>query len=88
MASNPLHISLSPELQEFLQRQATKLGFESLDQYIESLVRTERRESARDRAEQLVLEGINSGEPVIADEAFWTRFKRELNSRIKLPKTA
>jgi hypothetical protein len=46
-----------------------------------------RREMAHNRAEQLVLEGVASGEPIVADEAFWARLRLELNSRIRLPKT-
>ena len=82
------HIALSAETEAFVQREWRARGFDSPSAFVESLVRDAQTQSARDRAEQLLLEGLASGEPIVADEAFWSELRNELNSRIRYPKTA
>lgn len=88
MSNSRPHIALSEESEAFVQREWRARGFESASAFVESLLRDAQRQSAHDRAEQLVLEGVASGEPIIADDAFWSRLRSELNSRIRYPKTA
>jgi hypothetical protein len=88
MADKYFQLSLSRDAETFVERESKVRGFDTPAAYVENLVRDAQRQAARDRAEQLVQEGVASGEPVVADDAFWARLRSELNSRVRYPKTA
>jgi hypothetical protein len=81
MEKQVLHLTLSSELRLFIEQEAAAHGLASATAYVESLVREAQCGEARDCAEQLVLEGVASGSPIIADEAIWSRLRSELNAR-------
>ena len=73
-------ITLQPELEAKLRSRAKKQGA-SIDSYIEHLLFID--DVTRESLEQAALEGLNSGEPVEGDQAFWEERHRKLDEYVK-----
>ena len=76
-----MNISLPDDLKQYVEAQ-TKAGYSTPSEYVRELIREDRKRRAQQRLEQLLLEGLNSGEPVVADEKFWADLKTEALERI------
>jgi antitoxin ParD1/3/4 len=53
---------------------------------VRELIREDQKRRARERLDALLLEGLNSGEPIPADADFWTELKREAMVKLKARK--
>jgi antitoxin ParD1/3/4 len=71
-----MNISLPDELKEYVEGQS-KMGYSTPSEYVRELIREDRKRHAREKLEALLLEGLESGEPGVADEKFWTALKTE-----------
>jgi antitoxin ParD1/3/4 len=60
--------SLPEDLQIFLDRQTAKNGFHTADDYLYNLLN---REWERERVEEMLLEGIESGAPIEVTDDWW-----------------
>ena len=76
MAMTSMNISLPEELKQYVEAQ-TKAGYSTPSEYVRELIRDDQKRRAHQRLEELLLEGLNSGEPVVADEKFWSDLKAE-----------
>jgi antitoxin ParD1/3/4 len=76
MAMTSMNISLPEELRQYVEAQ-TKSGYSTPSEYVRELIRKDQRRQAQQRLEELLLEGLNSGGPVVADEKFWSDLKAE-----------
>jgi predicted kinase len=75
-----MNISLQPALEARLREKAQAEGL-SVEAYLESLLRAE--EQADNELETLALEGLDSGEPIPIDAAYWEEKHRRLEERLK-----
>jgi antitoxin ParD1/3/4 len=71
-----MNISLPEELKQYVEAQ-TKAGYSTPSEYLRELIREDQKRRAQQRLEELLLEGLNSGGPVLADEKFWSNLKAE-----------
>ena len=76
MAMTSMNISLPDELKQYIEAQ-TKAGYSTPSEYLRELIREDRKRRAQQRLDQLLLEGLNSGESIPADEKFWADLKTE-----------
>jgi len=53
---------------------------------VHELIGKDQRRRTQERLESLLLEGLNSGEPIPVDEKFWADLKSEALERIKARK--
>ncbi|MBI2804453.1 MAG: type II toxin-antitoxin system ParD family antitoxin [Planctomycetes bacterium] len=73
-----LQIPLSESLKTFLEKQATKKGFSSSSDYVQSLLgELQEREQDRKELEEKLLEGVRSPK-VPGDEAFWRARRQKI----------
>ncbi|MDJ0597703.1 MAG: type II toxin-antitoxin system ParD family antitoxin [Crocosphaera sp.] len=77
-----LNISLSDTMREFIDQQLQAKGYSSADEYIVDLIRQEQEKEAQKQIEKLLLEGLNSGEPIEMTEEWWTNKRKEVIDRI------
>ena len=63
-------LSIPEDLQAFIEYQTIKNGFRSTDDYLCNLLKGERE---RERLENMLVEGIESGEPIEANDNWWDR---------------
>ena len=74
-----MSLTLQPELETKLRERAEAEGL-TIEAYVERLIWVD--EATNDRLVELALEGIESGEPIAADPAFWEERRRALEKRL------
>ncbi len=75
-----MNISLPESLKGFIDTQVEQGGYSTSSEYIRELVREDRRRKLEQHLNSLLVEGLESGEPVVADEAYWEARFRALES--------
>jgi antitoxin ParD1/3/4 len=75
-----MNISLPEDLKKYVEQRA-KHGYSTPSEFVRELIREDRRKRARDRLVHLLEEGLQSGEPIVADARFWSDLKREARAR-------
>lgn len=88
-----LNISISDSLREFVKERVVSAGYSTPSEYIRQLIREDQKAMTRDQLEALLLEGLESGEPIAVDDHYWKRKKAELAKRLadkkkRLPREA
>ena len=82
MPMTSMNISLPQDLKKYIARR-TKAGYSTPSEYVRELVRMDQeRQAAKDRLNGLLLEGLDSGEPLPASPAFWNELKREALAKL------
>ena len=80
-----MNISLPDESKQYVEAQ-TKSGYSTPSEYVRELIREDQKRRAQQQLEQLLLEGLNSGEPIPANEKFWEELRNEALKRIEARK--
>jgi antitoxin ParD1/3/4 len=73
-----MNISLPDPLKKFVDRQVKDRGYAGASDYVRELIRDDQRRAAADQLRGLIAEGLASGEPLIADDAYWKRKRKKL----------
>lgn len=81
MERTSLNVSLPKSLKEHVERQVREGGYSTPSEYVRELLREDRKQKAGQELEALLLEGLQSGEPVTADSAYWEKKRRKLAQR-------
>ena len=76
-----LNISLPSSLKEFVETQVQESGFSTPSEYIRNLVRDDQKRRAEEKLEALLLEGLNSGEPIEITPEYWEKKRTQLIER-------
>lgn len=78
-----LQVTLPEELGEWVAKNAAQEGFGSADALVVEAVRAlrERKEAEREREAKLLLEALESGEPIAVDDQWWDDFIAQCNAR-------
>lgn len=76
----PVTIELTPRLREHLERRVKETGADSISEYILMLIEAD-LDRGDPELERLLLEGVNSGTPIVADDAFWARLKSKTRNQ-------
>lgn len=67
-----VNVNLPKSVSAFVKQEVKKGEYNNTSEYLVELVRKEKdRKAGQKQLEKLLLEGIDSGEPVLADDAFW-----------------
>jgi antitoxin ParD1/3/4 len=66
-----LTVSLPDTVQEFVQRQVTEGGYATASEYILALIGEAQKRKAKAKVEALLLEGLQSGEPIEVNSQYW-----------------
>ena len=73
-----MNISLPENLKEFVDAQVQTGGYSTSSEYIRELIREDQKKKLERRLNSLLLEGLESGEPIPVDEAYWETKRRKL----------
>jgi hypothetical protein len=71
-------ITIQPELEAKLRARADAAGI-TIESYIERIALDD--QAADEELEALAIEGLNSGEPIIADARYWAEKRQQLIDR-------
>ena len=81
MGMTSMNISLPEELKEYVEEQ-TQTGYSTPSEYVRELIREDQKRRAKERLDTLLLEGLNSGDPMPVNAEFWTELKREAMAKL------
>jgi antitoxin ParD1/3/4 len=81
MSMTSLNISLPLSLKEYVETQVQESGFSTPSEYIRNLVRDDQKRRAEAKLEALLLEGLNSGEPIEITPEYWEKKRAQLIER-------
>ena len=73
-----MSITIHPELEAKLRTRAEAEGV-TVEAYVERIARDDQQ--AEEELEALALDGLNSGEPIEADERYWEDKRQRLTQR-------
>jgi len=76
-----MNVSLPEELKKYVEAQ-TKRGYSTPSEYVRTLIREDQRRRAKAKLDALLLEGLNSGDPVPMNARFWAELKHEAVSKL------
>ncbi len=76
-----ISIFLPEPLKAFVEARVTEGSYSSPSEYIGELIRADQKRKAEEKLETLLLEGLNSGEPIEVTEPFWKEKQRQLLER-------
>lgn len=76
-----MNVSLPGSLRDFITARA-KGRFGSVSEYVRELIRADQSREAEERLEALLLDGLESGDPVEVTPEFWERKRQELRRRM------
>ena len=82
-----MNVSLPEELKKYAEAQ-TKHGYSTPSEYVRELIREDQKRKAKEKLDALLLEGLNSGDPISVDVKFWTDLKREALAKLASGKKA
>ena len=77
-----MNISLPDDMKTFVDNQITKGGFSTVSEYVRDLIRQDRKRAAEAKLEALLLEGINSGDPIEVTPQFWKELREKAERRL------
>ncbi len=78
-----MNISLPDEMRAFVEEQLKSGGYSTASEYVRELIREAQKAKAQARLEALLLEGLDSGEPVKITPEFWKERRQEFERRIQ-----
>lgn len=81
--STSMNISLPDTMKSFVDEQVESGGYGTASDYIRELVRRDQKERAQDKLEALLLEGLESGEPIPLNDEYRANLLRDLEVRRK-----
>jgi antitoxin ParD1/3/4 len=73
-----MNISLPGNLKGFVLAQAAAGGYSTPSEYIRELIREDQKKKLEQRLSLLLLEGLESGQPLTADTAYWNAKRQAL----------
>ena len=78
-----MKIALPESMKTFVLKRVAEGNFSSVREYVLDLIRTDQQLRHEQRIDELLLEGLASGEPIEVDEAYWQAKKEKLAARLQ-----
>jgi len=69
-------------MKEYVEAQVNAGSFSTPSEYLRTLIRDDQTKKAKEKLEALLLEGLNSGEPIEVNEAFWMDLRKKVTERL------
>jgi antitoxin ParD1/3/4 len=67
--------------EDFVDHQVASGRYSSVSEYVRELIREDEKRRAEDKLEALLLEGLNSGDPIEVTPEYWERKRQQLTKR-------
>jgi antitoxin ParD1/3/4 len=77
-----MNIALPESMKHFVQERVSEGGYSSVSEYVRELIRADQKRKVEERIDALLLEGLDSGEPVPVTREYWEEKKRKLTERL------
>jgi antitoxin ParD1/3/4 len=80
-----MNIALPEPMKHYVQERVSAGGYSSVSEYIRDLIRADQKRRVDERIDALLLEGLDSGEPIAVTQEYWDEKKRRLTERLGKP---
>jgi antitoxin ParD1/3/4 len=77
-----MNIALPESMKHFVQERVAAGGYSSVSEYVRELIRADQKRKVEERIDALLLEGLDSGEPISVTKEYWEEKKRKLTERL------
>jgi antitoxin ParD1/3/4 len=77
-----MNIALPESMKHFVQERVSEGGYSSVSEYVRDLIRGDQKRKVEERIDALLLEGLDSGEPIPVTKEYWEEKKRKLTARL------
>jgi antitoxin ParD1/3/4 len=77
-----MNSALPESMKHFVQERVTEGGYSSVSEYMRELIRADQKRKVEERIDTLLLEGLDSGQPIPVTPEFWEEKKRRLTERL------
>ena len=77
-----MNIALPGSMKHFVKERVSEGGYSSVSEYVRELIRADQKRKVEERVDALLLEGLDSGEPIPATKEYWEEKKRKLTERL------
>ena len=77
-----MNIALPESMKHFVQQRVTEGGYSSVSEYVRELIRADQKRKVEERIDTLLLEGLDSGQPIPVTSEYWEEKKRRLTERL------
>jgi antitoxin ParD1/3/4 len=81
-----MNIALPESMKSFIHERVSEGGYSSVSEYVRDLVRADQKRRMEERIDGLLLEGLNSGEPIEVTPEYWEKKKQRLTERLSKAK--
>jgi antitoxin ParD1/3/4 len=83
-----MNISLPDPMKDFVDHQVASGRYSSASEYVRELIREDEKRRAEEKLEALLLESLNSGNPIEITPEYWERKRQQLITRHRQRKSA
>ena len=77
-----MNIALPESMKLFVQERVAQGGYSSVSEYVRELIRSDQKRRVEERIDALLLEGLDSGDPIPITKEYWEEKKRKLTERL------
>ena len=77
-----MNIALPESMKHFVQERVSEGGYSSVSEYVRELIRADQKRKVEERIDTLLLEGLDSGQPIPVTAEYWEEKKRRLTERL------
>ena len=77
-----MNIALPESMKSFVQERVCAGGYSSVSEYVRELIRADQKRWTEERIDSLLLEGIQSGQPIEVTPEYWETKKRRLAEKL------
>jgi antitoxin ParD1/3/4 len=81
-----INISLPEQMRLFVEEQVTAGGYSTTSEYIRSLIRQDNERKSKEQLDNLLLQGLASGESIETTEQWWEEKRAALITKIQQSK--
>ena len=83
-----MNITLPEPMRQFIEEQITSGSYGTASEYMRALIREDQKRKADERLDALLLEGLDSGDPIEATPEFWRSLRGRIDARRKASQAA
>ncbi|MGA9380539.1 MAG: type II toxin-antitoxin system ParD family antitoxin [Phormidium sp.] len=77
-----INISLPDSMRAYVEEQVASGSYSTASEYFRELVRQDQKRKAQERLEELLLEGLNSGEATPMTDQDWQEIRQAVKEKI------
>jgi antitoxin ParD1/3/4 len=77
-----MNIALPESMKAFVQQRVAEGGYSSVSEYVRDLIRADQKRRHEEQIDQLLLEGLQFGEPIEVTPDYWEEKRHKLAARL------